>query len=128
MLHPLDNELIKHESEFSAFRSINATIVSWSLDSAKPDVLVGCLENVSFLHDALTSIKDTDVIASGFQVLIDLENCKMAARDGAAKWEEQNHGWNLFLRKVITTYKKWFDCLVLVSKLLSHGRTVYIYS
>lgn len=107
---------MKRETEFSTFRDINVLIVSWNLDSAKPDALTGCAENINFLHDALTSVEDPDIIAFGFQELIDLESRKMAAKTVLLGGKNKNAD-GAISQKVTTSYKKWYDRLVLAVKL-----------
>lgn len=105
---------MKRESEFSSFRNINVLVVSWNLDSAKPDVLTGP-ENANFLHEALTSVADPDIIAFGFQELIDLESRKMAAKTVLLGGKKKNEDGGIS-QKVSTSYKKWYDRLVLAVK------------
>lgn len=110
----VDHALMKRESEFSSFRNINVLVVSWNLDSAKPDVLTGP-ENANFLHEALTSVADPDIIAFGFQELIDLESRKMAAKTVLLGGKKKNEDGGIS-QKVSTSYKKWYDRLVLAVK------------
>ncbi|PCH41714.1 DNase I-like protein [Wolfiporia cocos MD-104 SS10] len=112
----VDHELMKRETEFSKFRDINVLIVSWNLDSAKPDALNGCAENINFIHDALASVEDPDVIAFGFQELIDLESRKMAAKTVLLGGKNKNAD-GAISQKVTTSYKKWYDRLVLAVKM-----------
>ncbi|OBZ71955.1 Synaptojanin-1 [Grifola frondosa] len=112
----IEQELLKREVEFSSFRNMNVLIVSWNLDSAKPDTLNGTTENVNFLQDVLSSVDCPDIIAFGFQELIDLESRKMAAKTvlygGKNKLTD-----GTISQKVTTSYKKWYDRLVLAVKL-----------
>ncbi|KAG1741308.1 hypothetical protein EDB19DRAFT_1973184 [Suillus lakei] len=71
------NELLKRESEFSSFRTINVLVVSWNVDATKPEVLTDDMANLTFLNDALTSVSPSpDIIFFGFQELVDLESCQ----------------------------------------------------
>ena len=112
----IDQELMKRESEFSTFRPMKVLIVSWNLDSAKPETLTGTPENVNFLHDALTSVDDPDIIAFGFQELIDLESRKMAAKTVLLGGKNKTADGGIS-QKVSTSYKKWYDRLVLAVKM-----------
>ncbi|KAI0730015.1 DNase I-like protein [Fomitopsis betulina] len=112
----VDQELMKRESEFSTFRPMNVLIVSWNLDSAKPETLTGTPENVNFLHDALTSTENPDIIAFGFQELIDLESRKMAAKTMLLGGKNKTADGGIS-QKVSTSYKKWYDRLVLAVKM-----------
>lgn len=107
---------MKRESEFSTFRPMNVLIVSWNLDSAKPETLTGTPENVNFLHDALTSTENPDIIAFGFQELIDLESRKMAAKTMLLGGKNKTADGGIS-QKVSTSYKKWYDRLVLAVKM-----------
>ena len=108
---PTDQELLKREKEFSTFRDLKVLIVSWNLDSAKPDMLNGAAENLSFLEDALRSVDAPDIIAFGLQELIDLESRKMAAKTVLLGNKAKNQDGPISQR-VTTSYKKWYDRLV----------------
>lgn len=95
---------------------MNVLIVSWNLDSAKPETLTGTPENVNFLHDALTSTENPDIIAFGFQELIDLESRKMAAKTMLLGGKNKTADGGIS-QKVSTSYKKWYDRLVLAVKM-----------
>lgn len=112
----IDQKLLERETEFSTFRNMNVLIVSWNMDSAKPDSLIGTSENVNFLQDALTSVKDPDIIAFGLQELIDLESRKMAAKTVLLGGKNKNAD-GAISQKVTTSYKKWYDRLVLAVRL-----------
>ncbi|KAI0922136.1 hypothetical protein AcW2_006915 [Taiwanofungus camphoratus] len=112
----VDQKLLERETEFSTFRNMNVLIVSWNMDSAKPDSLIGTSENVNFLQDALTSVKDPDIIAFGLQELIDLESRKMAAKTVLLGGKNKNAD-GAISQKVTTSYKKWYDRLVLAVRL-----------
>lgn len=91
-------------------------IVSWNVDAAKPDALTGSSENVSFLDDVLHSVDSPDIIAFGFQELIDLESRKMAAKTvflGRKKKTEDG----AISEKVSRSYKMWHDRLILAVRL-----------
>ncbi|KAI0368466.1 DNase I-like protein [Pilatotrama ljubarskyi] len=108
----IEQELLKRETEFSTFRDMTVLIVSWNVDSAKPDQLTGTPENVNFLTDVLTSIDRPDVIAFGMQELIDLESRKMAAKTVLLGGKNKTTDGTIS-QKVTTSYKKWYDRLVL---------------
>ncbi|KAL6304112.1 DNase I-like protein [Sparassis latifolia] len=108
----VDQELLKRETEFSSFRDMNVLIVSWNVDSAKPDTLTGCPENVNVLHDILTSVDTPDIIVFGLQELIDLESRKMAAKTVLLGGKNKTPDGTIS-QKVTTSYKKWYDRLVL---------------
>ncbi|KAI0352527.1 DNase I-like protein [Trametes cingulata] len=108
----IEQELLKRETEFSTFRDMTVLIVSWNVDSAKPDQLTGTPENVNFLTDVLTSIDRPDVIAFGMQELIDLESRKMAAKTVLLGGKNKATDGTIS-QKVTTSYKKWYDRLVL---------------
>lgn len=115
---------MKRETEFSTFRELKVLIVSWNLDSAKPDALSGSAENVTFLQDALTSVESPDIIAFGLQELIDLESRKMAAKSvllGGKKRETDG----AISQRVTTSYKKWYDKLILAVRLAMPPDTPY---
>lgn len=115
---------MKREHEFSTFRDLNVLIVSWNLDSAKPDALNGTSENINFLHEALTSVDSPDIIAFGLQELIDLESRKMAAKTVLLGNKNRNPDGALS-QKVTTSYKKWYDRLVLAVRLAMPPDTPY---
>ncbi|KAH9843545.1 DNase I-like protein [Rhodofomes roseus] len=112
----VDQELIKREAEFSTFRAVKVLVVSWNLDSAKPETLTGTPENINFLNDALKSVDDPDIIAFGFQELIDLESRKMAAKTVLLGGKNKTPD-GAISQKVSTSYKKWYDRLVLAVKM-----------
>ena len=113
---PPDQELLKREQEFSSFRDLKVLIVSWNLDSAKPDALSGSPENLSFLEDALRSVDSPDIIAFGLQELIDLESRKMAAKTVLLGSKNRNPEGPL-TQRVTTSYKKWYDKLAMAVRL-----------
>lgn len=120
----IGNELLKREREFSTFRTINVLVVSWNVDAAKPEALTDDSANLTFLHDALTSVSPApDIISFGFQELIDLESRKMAAKTvllgGKKKGEEGK-----ISEKVTSSYKRWHDRLVREVRGLAEGYTV----
>ncbi len=119
-----DKELLKRETEFSAFRDLNVLIVSWNLDSAKPDALKGTAENVKFLQEALSSVDSPDIIAFGLQELIDLESRKMAAKTVLLGGKGKNPD-GAISQRVTTSYKKWYDQLVHAVRLAMPADTPY---
>lgn len=105
-----DNELQKSEPEYSSFRDISMLLVSWNCDSARPDSLVTDSVNFEFLGEALSSVDSPDIIAFGFQEVIDLESRKMTAKNvllGGKKKAEDNG----LSDKVTGAYKRWHDRL-----------------
>ncbi|EJF60073.1 DNase I-like protein [Dichomitus squalens] len=112
----IEQELLKRETEFSTFRDMTVLIVSWNVDSAKPDTLTGPAENVNFLQDVLRTIDRPDIIAFGMQELIDLESRKMAAKTVLLGGKNKTADGSIS-QKVTTSYKKWYDRLVLAVRL-----------
>ncbi|RDX44729.1 DNase I-like protein [Lentinus brumalis] len=108
----IEQELLKREAEFSTFRQMTALIVSWNVDSNKPDALTGTAENIEFLTDVLQSMDRPDFIVFGFQELIDLESRKMAAKTVLLGGKNKSADGSIS-QKVSTSYKKWFDRLLL---------------
>ncbi|KAL4075459.1 Endonuclease/exonuclease/phosphatase [Scleroderma citrinum] len=109
-------ELLKREHSFSMFRTINVLIVSWNIDAAKPDALTNDVENTNFFQNVFQNTDSPDIIAFGFQEVIDLENRKMAAKTvllgGKKKGEEGK-----ISEKVTSSYKRWHDRLILAVKM-----------
>lgn len=114
----------QREQEFSSFRELKTLIVSWNLDSAKPDALTGAPENISFLEDSLRSVDSPDIIVFGFQELIDLESRKMAAKTVLLGGKSKTPDGTIS-QKVTTSYKKWYDRLVLAVRLAMPPTTPY---
>ncbi|KAF8994330.1 Endonuclease/exonuclease/phosphatase [Cyathus striatus] len=110
----IDKELLKAENEYSTFRDVTALIISWNCDSARPDVLTSSPDppTQTFLSDALNSVDSPDIIAFGFQEVIDLESRKMTAKNvllGSKKKEDMG-----LSEKVTGAYRRWYDRLVSV--------------
>ena len=100
------------ETSFSTYRPLDVLIVSWNVDAAKPDTLSGCPENVNFLDSVLHSMDSPpDVIAFGFQELIDLESRKMAAKTVLLGGKKKTADGSIS-EKVSRSYKMWHDRLV----------------
>lgn len=120
----VDQELLKREHAFSTFRDLKVLIVSWNVDAAKPESLIGDLDNVHFLHDVLTSVDSPDIISFGFQEVIDLESRKMAAKTvllgGKKKGDEGKIN-----EKVTSSYKRWHDRLIQAVKLTMPPESPY---
>ncbi|EJD00758.1 DNase I-like protein [Fomitiporia mediterranea MF3/22] len=112
----IDAELSKRESSFSVFRPLTALIVSWNVDAAKPDTLTGCPENVNFFDEVLQSVESPDIIAFGFQELIDLESRKMAAKTVLLGGKKKAADGSIS-EKVSRSYKMWHDRLSLAVRL-----------
>lgn len=110
-----DKELNKQETSFSSFRDLSVLVVSWNVDAAKPDALSGSPENNEFLNNVLMSTDSPDIIAFGFQELIDLESRKMAAKTVLLGSKKKSNG--AISEKVSRSYKMWYDKLVLAVRL-----------
>ncbi|KAL0948931.1 hypothetical protein HGRIS_009039 [Hohenbuehelia grisea] len=108
----IDDELAKHEKEFSQFRDLRLLVVSWNVDAAKPDALTGSPANISFLQAALSSVDSPDVIVFGFQEVIDLESRKMTAKNVLLGKKRPEDGG--LSDRVTGAYKRWYDRLVSV--------------
>jgi len=118
-----DHELMIREDEYSSYRDLSTLIVSWNVDANKPDALTGDPSNVDFLVEVLTSAKSPDIISIGFQEVVDLRNRTVTAKSVLLgnKTKEQD---GTMSQKVSTSYKKWYDHLVL-SVRLAHPGTPY---
>ncbi|PFH47162.1 hypothetical protein AMATHDRAFT_152813 [Amanita thiersii Skay4041] len=120
----IENELQKKETSFSTFRDVTALIVTWNCDAARPDSLTGDPANVNLFSDILSSIDSSpDLIAFGFQEVIDLESRKMAAKNvllgGSSKKKRDEEivsggacSGNGLSEKVTGAYRRWYDRLV----------------
>jgi len=118
-----DHELMTREDEYSSYRDLSTLIVSWNVDANKPDALTGDPSNVDFLEEVLTSAKSPDIISIGFQEVVDLENRKVTAKSVLLGNKTKAHDGTMS-QKVSTSYKKWYDHLVL-SVRLAHPGTPY---
>ena len=118
-----DHELMTREYEYSSYRELNTLIVSWNVDANKPDALTGDPSNIDFLKDVLTSANSPDIISIGFQEVVDLENRKVTAKSVLLGNKTKAHDGTMS-QKVSTSYKKWYDYLVL-SVRLAHPGTPY---
>lgn len=118
-----DHELVVREDEYSSYRELSALIVSWNVDANKPDALVGDPNNIDFLKEVLTSADSPDIISIGFQEVVDLENRKVTAKSVLLGNKTKAHDGTMS-QKVSTSYKKWYDYLVL-SVRLAHPGTPY---
>ncbi|KAH7922873.1 DNase I-like protein [Leucogyrophana mollusca] len=112
----IDHALLKRERAFSTFRNINVLVVSWNVDSAKPDALTNEQENITFLQDVLQSVDSPDIISFGFQEVIDLESRKMAAKTVLLGGKKKTEDGKIS-EKVTSSYKRWHDRLILAVKL-----------
>ena len=90
--------------------------MSWNVDSAKPDALTGSTENINFLQNVIQSMDRPDIIAFGMQELIDLESRKMAAKTVLLGGKNKSADGSIS-QKVSSSYKKWYDRLVLSVRL-----------
>lgn len=120
----IDEELLKREEEFSKFRDLSVLLVSWNVDAAKPDALSGSPENINFLDTVLHTVDSPDIIAFGFQELIDLESRKMAAKSVLLGGKKKTADGTIS-EKVSSAYKKWYDKLVLAVRLAMPPETPY---
>ncbi|PPQ83593.1 hypothetical protein CVT25_006343 [Psilocybe cyanescens] len=112
----IDKELVKTETSFSGFRELTVLVCSWNCDSARPDSLSGNETNFSFLNDVLHSVSTPpDVIAFGFQEVIDLESRKMVAKNVLLGGKKKPEDGGLS-DKVTGAYKRWYDRLILAVK------------
>ena len=108
----LDKELSKNETSFSSFREITALVVSWNCDSARPDSLNDDPINRDFFHEVLNSVHPPpDIIAFGFQEVIDLESRRMAAKNVLLGGKKKPD--DALSDKVTGAYKRWYDRLVI---------------
>lgn len=118
-----DYELMTREDEYSSYRDLRTLIVSWNVDANKPDALIGDPSNIDFLKEVLTSANSPDIISIGFQEVVDLENRKVTAKSVLLGNKTKAHDGTMS-QKVSTSYKKWYDHLVL-SVRLAHPGTPY---
>ena len=118
-----DHELMTREDEYSSYRELNTLIISWNVDANKPEALIGDPGNLDFLKEALTSAESPDIISIGFQEVVDLENRKVTAKSVLLGNKTKTHDGTMS-QKVSTSYKKWYDHLVL-SVRLAHPGTPY---
>lgn len=120
----LEQRMIQQEAHFCAYRTIKTLIVSWNVDAMKPDALVGKEENYSFLSKALKSVTNPDIIVFGFQELIDLESRKMAAKTVLLGSKHKTLDGSIS-QKVTTSYRRWYDHLVLAVQLAMPANVPY---
>jgi hypothetical protein len=102
--------LLKREREYSKYRELKALIVSWNVDSSRPDALTGDPPNCNFLVDVLKSVDAPDIISFGLQEVIDLENRKLAAKSMLLSKKKDEEGLS---QHISSAYKKWNDYLIL---------------
>ena len=112
----VEQELLKREAEFSTFRHMSVLIVSWNVDSNKPEALSGTVENLNFLTNVLQSMERPDFIVFGFQELINLESRKMAAKTVLLGGKKTSADGTIS-QKVSSSYRKWYDRLTLAVRL-----------
>jgi hypothetical protein len=113
------------EGEYSSYRELSTLIVSWNVDANKPDALTGDPSNIDFLKEVLTSAKSPDIISIGFQEVVDLENRKVTAKSVLLGNKTKAHDGTMS-QKVSTSYKKWYDHLVLSVRLAHHGTPYHV--
>ena len=124
-LFPEDHELMNREREYSSYRALSTLIVSWNLDANKPDALTGDPRNVDFLKNVLTSAELPDIISIGFQEVIGLTNRKVTAKSVLLGNKTKAHDGTMS-QKVSTSYKKWYDYLVLSVRLAYPGTPYHV--
>ena len=120
-----DHELMTREDEYSSYRELSTLIVSWNVDANKPDALTGHPNNIDFLKEVLTSASSPDIISVGFQEVVDLENRKVTAKSVFLGNKTKAHDGSMS-QKVSTSYKKWYDHLVLSVRLAHHGTPYHV--
>ena len=116
LIKPTEQELLKREAEFCTYRNVTALVMSWNVDSAKPDQLNGAVENINLLQNVIQSMHMPDIIVFGLQEVIDLESRKMAAKTVILGGKNKSPDGSLS-QKVTTSYRKWYDRLVLAVRL-----------
>ncbi|KAJ7983108.1 Endonuclease/exonuclease/phosphatase [Mycena polygramma] len=128
----VDLELMKREASFSTFRDLSVLIITWNMDSSRPESLTGEPANINFLHDALTSVDCPDIITFGFQEVVDLESRKMVAKnvllgrkDKADASVAQITGLSGLSEKVTSAYRKWYEYLLLAVRLAMPAQVPY---
>jgi hypothetical protein len=116
---------MNREDEYSSYRELSTLVVSWNVDANKPDALNGDLSNIDFLKEVLTSAKTPDIISIGFQEVVDLENRKVTAKSVLLGNKTKAHDGTMS-QKVSTSYKKWYDHLVLSVRLAYPGTPYHV--
>ena len=137
------------EDEYSSYRELSTLIVSWNVDANTPDALAGDSSNITFrntlsrdpssiyflnalfknpsnnnfLKEALTSTNSPDIISINLQEVVDLRDRGMAAKSVLLGNKTKTDDGTMSQR-VSTSYKRWYDHLVL-SVRLAHPRTPY---
>ncbi|KAF6748564.1 Endonuclease/exonuclease/phosphatase [Ephemerocybe angulata] len=110
----VENELVKNESSFSTFQDINALVVSWNCDAARPESLNDGGRNAEFFTDVFSSVTTPpDIISFSFQEVIDLESRKMAAKNMLLGGKKKDDALS---DRVTGAYKRWHDKFVSVVK------------
>ncbi|KAI6012385.1 Endonuclease/exonuclease/phosphatase [Pisolithus marmoratus] len=120
----VDQELLKRERAFSKFRNLDVLIVSWNVDAAKPDALSSDAENAQFFQNVFQSTDGPDIIAFGFQEVIDLESRKMAAKTVLLGGKKKGEDGKIS-EKVTSSYKRWHDRLVSAVKMAMPSDSPY---
>lgn len=104
-------------------------IVSWNIDSARPDSLADDPVNINFLHNVLNATESPDIISFGFQEVVDLENRKMAAKNvllGGVRRKAGGLSDEVLSEKITGAYKRWHDALVSAVRLAMPAETPYV--
>ncbi|PVF99182.1 hypothetical protein CPB86DRAFT_783977 [Serendipita vermifera] len=110
----IDSEMLTREQSYCTFRPLKLLVLTWNVDAAKPDALVGS-KNGTFLQNFLANPALEgglpDIIVVGFQEVIDLEDKKLTAKTvllGSTKKKTDG----TISEKVSRHYRLWHDRLV----------------
>lgn len=119
----VSTELQNRENSFCSFNPVRLLIVSWNTDASKPLDLVDSQksgffsksnntnnDNSSFLHNALSSTENADIIVFGFQELIDLEDKKLTAKTMLLSKKKADSAMS---ERISHSYRLWYDHLVM---------------
>ncbi|KAG6825085.1 hypothetical protein H0H92_004750 [Tricholoma furcatifolium] len=112
-LDQIDEEMLKYEESFTVTRPLKVLVVSWNCDTARPESLSGHPINTNFLTDALQSTESPDIVAFGFQEVVDLESRSVAAKNLLATKDKNDDGLS---ENVTRAYRRWYDRLVLAMR------------
>lgn len=120
-----DQELLERGRAFSKFRGLGMLIISWNGDAAKPNALSADAENVQFFLKVFQSTDGPDIIAFGFQKVIDLDSRKMAAKTVFMGGKKKGKDGKI-AAKVTSSYNRWYEWLVSAVKMAMPPDTVLI--
>lgn len=92
------------ETTFATYTPVRFAFMTYNVGAASPHLLQTSTTPASqtLLHDFLTSLQDPDVIAFGFQEVIDLSNLSLAA--DIVLFASEHH-------EVSANYRKWRTAL-----------------